>query len=103
MLFKLNGKYRTSWDFLIIITALYQAITIPIELAFEFDYFKSYYMITIKSMIDLIFIIDILMNFRTTYIDPLNGEEILDTKLIGMNYVKLGQFIVDVLSTVPID
>ena len=54
-------------------------------------------------MIDLIFIIDILMNFRTTYIDPFNGEEILDTKLIGKNYVKVGQFLLDILSTVPID
>jgi hypothetical protein len=40
------------------------------ELAFEFDYFNSYYMVTIKSLIDLIFVIDIMMNFRTTYINP---------------------------------
>lgn len=84
-------------------TALYQAVTIPIELAFEFDVFNSYYMVTIKSLIDLIFVIDIIMNFRTTYIDPQSGEECLDFIIIGKNYIKSGQFLIDILSTVPID
>jgi hypothetical protein len=40
------------------------------------------------SLIDLIFILDIILYFRTTYIDQISGEEVVDTKLIGMRYVK---------------
>ena len=35
------------------------------------------------SIIDLIFIMDIIFRFRTTYIDQVSGEEVVDTYLIG--------------------
>ena len=38
-------------------------------------------------MIDLIFCLDIIFRFRTTYIDPVSGEEILDNWLIIKHYI----------------
>jgi len=55
------------------------------------------------SLIDLIFMLDIILYFRTTYIDQISGEEVVDTKLIGMRYIKSSQFFFDVISTVPFD
>ena len=54
-------------------------------------------------MIDLVFILDIILNFRTTYIDLMSGEEILDPFLIAKKYLESKQFYIDVLSSVPLD
>ena len=58
---------------------------------------------TIDSLIDLVFIVDIILNFRTTFIDPANGEEVLDPGAISYHYLTSPQFYIDVLSTVPLD
>lgn len=44
---------------------------------------------------------DIIFRFRTTYIDPISGEEVMDSMLISMRYLKSSNFILDVLSTIP--
>jgi hypothetical protein len=55
------------------------------------------------SIIDLIFTLDIILRFRTTYIDQVSGEEVDDSYLIGMRYIKSPQFFLDLISTVPLD
>lgn len=45
---------------------------------------------------------DILLTFRTTYYDPVSGDEIFDTRMIAKRYL-MGRFIIDFLSTVPFD
>jgi len=55
---------------MIIVLAIYQAITIPISISFNPDEFNSPWVKTLDSLIDIVFIIDIILNFRTTYIDP---------------------------------
>lgn len=42
------------------------------------------------------------MVFRTTYVDPYSGEEVLDGNMIAINYLK-GRFWIDLLATVPFD
>ena len=54
------------------------------------------------NVIDFLFFLDIVMNFRTTYFDSSTGEEIIDKKMITKHYL-FGQFIIDLLSTVPFD
>ena len=46
---------------------------------------------------------DIALRFRTTYIDPISGEEVIDSFLIAKRYMKSKNFPLDVLSTVPFD
>ena len=55
-----------------------------------------------NSVIDFIFGVDIYIQFKTTYYDPLSGDEIFDKKIIRSNYLT-GRFIVDLLATVPFD
>lgn len=57
---------------------------------------------TVDSLIDLVFVIDIILNFRTSYVDPVNGEEILDPRQISKKYLTEPRFYIDVLSTVPL-
>jgi hypothetical protein len=53
-------------------------------------------------LIDFAFFVDILVNFRTSFFNPLSGEEIFEPKEIASNYLKT-RFIIDILATVPFD
>lgn len=50
---------------------------------------------------DVIFLVDIVLNFHTTFVGP-GGEVISDPKLIRMNYLKTW-FVIDLLSCLPYD
>ena len=41
--------------------------------------------------------------FRTSYIDPVSGEEVVDSRLISKRYLNSSNFYIDFLSTVPFD
>lgn len=56
---------------------------------------------TINTLIDFIFMIDIGVNFCTTYVNDA-GEEIFDKKKIAKRYFK-GQFWLDFIASIPLD
>ena len=95
---------RKKWDVLIICFSLYNCIELPLEIAFNWreQYDKNQYTDRADNIIDFMFFLDILMNFRTTYFHSQTGEEIIDKTLITRHYL-FGQFIIDLLSTVPFD
>lgn len=102
-LIKAQGKFRRNWDFLIIALSIYQAILIPFNLSFSPDEINSPFFKTLDSIIDIIFMVDIVFRFRTSYIDPISGEEVLDSFLIARRYVTGMSFYFDVISTIPFD
>ncbi|MGH0142216.1 UNVERIFIED_CONTAM: hypothetical protein FKN15_038347 [Acipenser sinensis] len=51
---------------------------------------------------DTIFLVDLVMNFRTGIVIEESSEIILDPKVIKMNYLK-SWFVVDFLSSIPVD
>ncbi|KAG7261343.1 hypothetical protein CRUP_031814 [Coryphaenoides rupestris] len=51
---------------------------------------------------DTIFLVDLVMNFRTGIVNEESSEIILDPKIIKMNYLK-SWFVVDFLSSIPVD
>ena len=56
-----------------------------------------------NTMIGLVFLVDILVNFRTTYIDKSTGEEVLYPGMIAKNYMMSLKFQIDVLSSIPFE
>jgi hypothetical protein len=58
--------------------------------------------LTANSIIDGIFFIDLIFNFRTTYFSVRTGEEIINSKKIAINYLR-NSFCIDLLSTIPFD
>ncbi len=52
--------------------------------------------------IDIFFLLDILINFRTTLNNPETGGEISDPKSIALHYLK-GKFFIDLLASIPFD
>ena len=55
----------------------------------------------VDSIVDVIFFIDIVLNFHTTYVGP-GGEVVSDPAVIRVNYLK-SWFIIDLLSCLPYD
>ena len=44
-----------------------------------------------NALIDILFMVDVIINFRTTYMNPKTGEEVFDLKMIAKHYLK-GRF-----------
>lgn len=53
------------------------------------------------SIVDVIFFIDIVLNFHTTFVGP-GGEVVSDPKIIRVNYLR-SWFVIDLLSCLPYD
>ena len=54
-------------------------------------------------MVDILFGFDILVAFKTTYIDSSTGLEVLDPKKIALNYIITGRFFVDLAASIPFE
>ena len=81
--------------------ATWNALALPIELAFEPEFTTSQENATLNAIIDFLFLIDIVVVFRTAIIGD-NGEIVTDQKTIAIKYLK-GSFMIDFLSTIPLD
>ena len=58
-------------------------------------------LLVVDSIVDVVFFIDIVLNFHTTYVGP-NGEVVSDPKVIRTEYCK-SWFTIDLLSCLPYD
>jgi hypothetical protein len=58
--------------------------------------------IFINFLIDFFIILDIIVNFRTTFLNTRTGDEISDSKLIAKEYLKY-RFWIDLIPTISWD
>jgi len=85
------------------ILCIWNCVTIPVEIAFNPASYDSYAITTFNFIIDFMFFLDIILNFRTTYHNHGTGEEVITSKQIASNYLRGGRFWIDILSTIPFD
>lgn len=102
LIVKMNDIRKTYWDLLIIICAVYNCFVIPIDIAFNAPLLDGKFFFILNSVIDILFLVDILVAFRTTYFDTHSGDEVLDGKKTAIAYLK-DRFVIDFVSTVPLD
>ena len=100
--FKGSGKDRLHWDFFIIFLSIYNAFSIPMAIVFSPAQLNTDGMLAFDAIVDFIFIIDIILTFRTTFFDPTIGEEVYDPHRIAKRYIGGGRFFIDFLSSVPL-
>lgn len=79
--------------------AIYNSFTVPIFVSFRIEETEEFFIV--NSIIDVLFVADIILNFFSTYIDR-NGEEVLDHKKIVKNYLKKA-FFIDLVASLPLD
>ena len=96
-----DNPWRTRWDIFIILLALYNSVSVPLEAGFSLE--EDYIELEIVGyLFDSFFAIDILVNFRSAYMDA-EGKEVIQPKKIAWNYVASGRFIADLLATFPFE
>ena len=94
---------RISWDILIFLLLIYIALVTPIRIGFdqEANQIDEPFFYYLEKAIDVIFILDIAINFCTSYADDKN-KEIVDRRAIAINYIQTW-FFLDFISSIPLD
>ena len=87
---------KIVWDWLILILILYTATSVPFIVCFKFD---SIYMTIADAVVDLMFLIDMILNFHTTFVDE-DGSFVFDLKKIRRTYLR-GWFFMDFITSLP--
>ncbi|XP_076290568.1 potassium voltage-gated channel protein ether a go-go isoform X2 [Lasioglossum baleicum] len=93
--------FKAIWDWIILCLTFYTAIMVPYNVAFKNKTSEDVSLLVVDSIVDVIFFIDIVLNFHTTFVGP-GGEVVSDPKVIRMNYLK-SWFVIDLLSCLPYD
>jgi hypothetical protein len=94
--------FKALWNVLIILMLCYTATLAPFRIAFYDDTgsFWSKFYNYFDTFVDLVFAIDIIINFISVYEKP-NGKYEYKLKNIALNYLT-GFFLIDFVATVPI-
>ena len=90
------------WDLFVIVLAIWNSVTLPIEISFEVPFFDEIIVVVINIFIDILFAVDIVVSFLTTFHSLQTGDEIVEPKPIAINYIK-GRFWIDLIATIPFD
>ncbi|XP_031620295.1 potassium voltage-gated channel subfamily H member 7-like isoform X2 [Contarinia nasturtii] len=97
---KSNGRFY--WDLCMLLLLVANLIILPVAISFFNDDLSTRW-IAFNCLSDTIFLIDIVVNFRTGIMQQDNAEQvILDPKLIAKNYLKTW-FFLDLISSIPLD
>jgi heme/copper-type cytochrome/quinol oxidase subunit 4 len=97
-----QSNMRLRWDLFIILLAIYNSFEIPFTVAFPGTDLDNKYMKYAGNIIDVLFFVDIIVNFRTSIFNPKTGEEVTNWHSLAMSYLK-GRFLIDFLATLPFD
>ncbi|XP_073979824.1 voltage-gated inwardly rectifying potassium channel KCNH6-like isoform X3 [Rhodnius prolixus] len=105
------SPFKAVWDWIILLLVMYTAIFTPYVAAFllnEPDYTnrktKKYGddpLVIVDLIVDVTFIVDILINFRTTYVNQ-NDEVVSHPGKIAVHYLR-GWFLIDLVAAIPFD
>ncbi|XP_052282896.1 potassium voltage-gated channel subfamily H member 7-like isoform X2 [Dreissena polymorpha] len=114
------SPFKAVWDWIVLVLVLYTAVFTPYQTAFLLneedatmrrnrdsgtrtespESSRANPLVIIDLIVDLMFIADIFINFRTSYLH--NGEVVMNQKRIAINYLK-GWFVIDTIAALPFD
>ncbi|CAH8467121.1 unnamed protein product [Schistosoma turkestanicum] len=95
------GLFHIIWDWLLLILTFYIAFIVPYNVTFESHSTHSGRCRIIDLMVEIFLIIDVILNFHTTYVNK-SGQIVNDRHLIAKHYAK-GWLILDLLAALPVD
>lgn len=111
------SPFKAVWDWLILFLVMYTAIVTPYMAAFVLtkstkrtatpgtsqtaSIIYNDPLVIVDYIVDVMFIVDIFINFRTTFVD-VNEEVVSDPCRIAVHYVK-GWFVIDLLAAIPFE
>ncbi|KAK0093508.1 hypothetical protein PV326_013384 [Microctonus aethiopoides] len=92
------GGFKSCWDWLILIATFYVAIIVPYNASFVSTDRPT---MVSDVVVEALFMFDIVLNFRTTYVSR-KGKLVINGRKIAINYLK-GWFLCDLLAALPFD
>ena len=95
-LISVKSKFRLRWDTVIMFLVVFTSFQVPFDTAFA-----AFRVDAITTVVDVMFVGDLLLNMRTTYLN-FDHVEVTDDREILLRYL-WGFFVVDLLSTLPFD
>lgn len=99
--------FKKTWDSMILFLTFYTVIIVPYNLAINrpsqnyYSKDESVGLLVIDSIVDIIFFIDIIFNFHTSFVSN-TGEVITNEKKIRSHYLRSG-FVIDLMACLPYD
>ncbi|XP_053211837.1 potassium/sodium hyperpolarization-activated cyclic nucleotide-gated channel 2-like isoform X2 [Panonychus citri] len=96
------SNFRFYWDLCMLLLLVANLIVLPVAISFFNDDLSTRW-IAFNCLSDTIFILDIVVNFRTGIMNPdLPEQVILDPKQIARQYIR-SWFFLDLISSIPLD
>ncbi|AWO96526.1 putative potassium/sodium hyperpolarization-activated cyclic nucleotide-gated channel 4-like, partial [Scophthalmus maximus] len=95
------SDFRFYWDLLMLVLMMGNLIVLPVGITFFRDENTPSWII-FNVVSDTLFMVDLVLNFRTGIIKEDNTEILLDPRAIRQNYLK-NWFLVDFVSSIPVD
>ncbi|XP_075299549.1 voltage-gated delayed rectifier potassium channel KCNH4 isoform X1 [Opisthocomus hoazin] len=96
--------FKALWDWLILLATFYVAVTVPYNVCFtgtEDSLSAARSTIVSDIAVEMLFILDIVLNFRTTYVSQ-SGQVVYEPRSICLHYVATW-FFVDLIAALPFD
>jgi hypothetical protein len=87
---------KIVWDWFVLIFILYTATSVPFIVCFKFD---SLPMTVADTAVDVMFLIDIVLNFHTSFVGD-DGAIVFDLRQIRRTYFR-SWFFVDLVTSLP--
>ncbi|XP_040910677.1 potassium voltage-gated channel subfamily H member 6-like [Toxotes jaculatrix] len=105
------SPFKAVWDWVILLLVIYTAIFTPYsatfllsdqeEAALQTCGYSCSPLNVVDLIVDIMFIVDIIINFRTTYVNS-NDEVVSQSSRIAVHYFK-GWFLIDMVAAIPFD
>ncbi|XP_038073833.1 potassium/sodium hyperpolarization-activated cyclic nucleotide-gated channel 1-like [Patiria miniata] len=97
------SAFKFYWDLIMVLLLIANLVTLPVIIAFFYQEKLSQSWSTFNCASDSLFILDVIINLRTGYMDLNTAEQvILEPKKIAIHYLK-SWFTVDFVSSIPMD
>eukprot|EP01043_Picozoa_sp_COSAG02_P015947 COSAG02_NODE_691_length_18445_cov_23.541099_12_plen_784_part_00 len=94
-----DSAYAAMWDALQVLLLVYLCVVIPLRACFSIDILIGSTEFYVDTFADLVFVLDVVLNFRTAFVDE-HGVVEERPRVIARHYLR-GWFMLDVLSCLP--
>jgi len=99
----LTNRRYVYWCIWTAVLSVWSVFSSPFFSTFIVEVAALEAVMAVEIILDLFFMFDIVLNFRTSYINNHTGDEITDPRTIAYNYLTSGKLVIDLLSSFPYD
>eukprot|EP00347_Sterkiella_histriomuscorum_P016745 403352016 len=98
-----NSPFKIKWDLFVILLSIYNSILVPFNFAFPNVLGVIPILQVFEYLIDVCFAFDIVVNFRSVYMNQQTEQYVTDGKAIALNYILKGRFVIDLFASLPVE